>query len=73
MIKMEHKLITWTCKCGATYGLEPIAPTTLWAKHKERAKCQKKVGANDKECGQSFPDQTMRDKLFNLQYGILEV
>ena len=74
MIKMEHKLIDWQCKCGAVYALEPQVPTKLHATHKERAVCQKtvKVGDKEKTCGNPFPNQESRDNLYQIQYGILE-
>jgi hypothetical protein len=65
------KLIQWQCKCGASYGLEPIMPTTLHEKHPDRKKCQRKLG-QDKKCGNPFPDQASRDKMYKNQYGTQE-
>lgn len=65
------KLINWQCKCGASYGLEPIVPTALHERHPERKKCQRTVSI-DKKCGNSFPDQASRDEMYKNQYGIRE-
>ena len=72
MIKMvKQELIDWQCKCGAVYALEKLVPTVLHGKHPDRARCTKQVSKN-KECGQPFPDQATRNKLYNQQFGIVE-
>jgi hypothetical protein len=65
------KLISWQCKCGAVYALEPKEPTVLHEKVPDRKKCQKEVGKN-KKCNTPFPTQEERNKMFKQQFGIIE-
>lgn len=66
VIKMT-KYLTWQCKCGVVYALEPEVPVTLHEKQPNRKKCQNKV-SSDKKCGTPFPNQEERDKLSKINF-----